>query len=55
MYDEKTIFEPFGRASNVANAGFPGFGMGLSFESAEGAAPFAGAPRLAQPDRAPLH
>jgi len=26
----EAIFEPFGRASNVANAGFPGFGMGLA-------------------------
>jgi PAS domain S-box-containing protein len=26
----EAIFEPFGRASNVANAGFPGFGVGLA-------------------------
>ncbi len=26
----ESIFEPFGRASNVAGAGFPGFGMGLA-------------------------
>jgi PAS domain S-box-containing protein len=26
----ESIFEPFGRGSNVADAGFPGFGMGLA-------------------------